>query len=78
MKKEIGNYSEIHQHYIKKGKTYSSSVQEALRFTLQDGKIHGNQLSHLAQIGQIGGIKWAYQRILRFEFQLYKLTLRDF
>ena len=42
MKKEIGNYSEIHQHYIKKGKTYSSSVQEALRFTLQDGKIHGN------------------------------------
>ena len=43
---------------------------------LQDENIHRIQFSELAQIGQIYGIE--YLRILIFEFQLHKLSLRDF
>ena len=43
---------------------------------LQDEIMHRIQFSDLAQIGQIHGIE--YFRILIFEFQLHKLSLRDF
>ena len=44
-------------------------------FYTRDENIHGIQFSGLAQNDQIHQIK--YQRILTFEFQLTKLSLRD-
>ena len=44
--------------------------------TLQDENIHGIEFRDLAQIGHIQ--RFEYQQILTLEFQLHKLSLRDF